>query len=79
MATYCVGMWLPIGVVVIVAAILATVAVMDRRSRRHHVLRTGREINGDIREERRDARVVDGSGGLMIPPHQQRDRTPPDR
>jgi len=71
-------MWLPVGVVVIVTLILSTVAVMDRRSRRYHVLRTGREYNADIREERRDARVVDNSGGLLIPPHQSRDQTPPD-
>jgi hypothetical protein len=71
-------MWLPIGVAVIVVLILSTVALIDRRSRRYHVLRTGREYNADMREERRDARVIDSSGGLVIPPHEPRDRTPPD-
>lgn len=76
--TYAVHMWLPVGVVVIVTLILSTVAVMDRRSRRYHLVRTGREVNADIREERRDARVIHNSGGLVIPPHQPHDRNPPD-
>ena len=71
-------MWLPIGVAVIVLVILGVMAAMDRRSRPYHVLRTGREINTDMTEERRDARVIDRSGGLVIPPHESRDRTPPD-
>lgn len=75
---YAVDMWLPIGVVVIVVLIVSTMAMMDHRSRRYHRLRSGREYNADIREERRDARVIDSSGGLVIPPHQARDRTPRD-
>jgi len=62
-------MWLPVGVVCAVALILVIATVMDRRGRRSHRIRTGREVAGDFREEHRDARMVDRSNGLFIPPH----------
>jgi hypothetical protein len=64
---------------VIVLVILGVMAATDRLGCRYHVTRTGREINSDMTEERRDAGITDRSGGLVIPPHRTRDRTPPDR
>jgi len=72
-------MWLPIGVLCAIGAILAIAAVMDRRGRRAHRIRTGREVAADFREEHRDARVVDGSNGFFIPPHAPHRDDEPDR
>ncbi len=71
-------MWLPIGVLLIFAVILTTAAIMNRRGRRYHVSRSANEISADVREERRDVRVIDGTSALLIPPHESPDRTPPD-
>lgn len=71
-------MWLPIGLLVIFVIIVGTMAGLDRRSRRYHVPRSGREISGDVREERRNVRIARGSRELIVPPLQPRDRTPPD-
>lgn len=72
-------MWLPLGLGGIFVVILVTMAAIDRRSRRYHVVRSGREINSDVREERRNVRVARGFGEMIVPPLQPRDRTPPDR
>jgi hypothetical protein len=71
-------MWLPIGLLAIGVLIVTTMAAMDRRGRRYHVLRSGREINGDVREERRDVRIARGFREMIVPLLQPRDRTPPD-
>ena len=62
-----VWVWLIIGAVVVGVGLL--LASMDRRSRRKgHVLRGSSRISTSVRDQNADARVIDGTYGMVIPP-----------
>lgn len=59
--------WLGIAAVVLGVGVL--LASTDRRSRRKgHVLRGSSRISTSVRDQNADARVIDGTYGMVIPP-----------
>ena len=77
MATREVAKQMVVWVWVIIAAVVLGVGLllrsMDRRSRRKgHVLRGSSKISTSVRDQNIDARVIDGTYGMVIPPKSPR-------
>jgi len=59
--------WLGIAAVVLGVGVLLW--SMDRRShRKGHILRGSSRISTSVRDQNADARVIDGTYGMVIPP-----------